>query len=107
MEQGMVTGGRPESSWFDDASRVLSNSRRYGWGGISLLWHPTAFGPSQLPCEIERIYWELIEHRQQWNDTWVSAVDFVKIVSERYINAGLLSPEYAPEILPRAMHAHG
>jgi hypothetical protein len=31
----------------------------------------------------------------------------VKIVSERYINAGLLSPEYAPEILPRAMHAHG
>jgi hypothetical protein len=107
MEQGMVTGGHPESSWFDDASRVLSNSRRYGWGGISLLWHPTAFGPSQLPPEIERIFWKLIEHKQEWNDTWISALDFVKSVAQRYIDGGLLPPEFASEIPPKAMYAHG
>ena len=107
MEQGMVTGGRPEGSWFEDASRVLSNSRRYGWGGISLLWHPTAFGPAQLPREIERIFWELIEHKQEWNDTWVSALDFVKSASQRYINASLLPPEFASGILRKAMPVHG
>ena len=57
--------------------------------------------------EIERIFWELIEHKQEWNDTWISALDFVKGVSQRYINAGLLAPEFASEILPEAMHAHG
>ena len=105
MEQGLVTGGRPEKYWFDDVARILFNSRRYGWGGISLLWHPTAFGAGQLPREIERIFWKLIEHKQVWNDTWTSGVDFVRAISERYIKAGLLPPGYGSEVLPKPMHS--
>jgi hypothetical protein len=107
MEQGMVTGGRPETDWFDDAARVLANSRRFGWGGISLLWHPTAFGPSQLPREIERIYWELIARKQQWNDAWISALDFVNRISARYIDAGLLPATFASQAPNKFITAHG
>jgi hypothetical protein len=77
---------------------VLANSRQYGCGGISLLWHPTAFGQGQLPAEIERIYWELIARKQEWNDSWISCIDFVKSVSHRYIDAGLLPPEHGSKI---------
>jgi hypothetical protein len=107
MDQGIVTGGRPEAGWFDDAARILFNSRRYGWGGISLLWHPTAFGASQLPQEIDRIFWELIDHKQEWNDKWISALDFVRGVSERYIKVGLLPPGFDSDILRTAMQLHG
>jgi hypothetical protein len=107
MEQGLVTGGRPENEWFDDASRVLFNSRRYGWGGVSLLWHPTAFGAGQLSPEIERIFWELIGHKDEWNDTWISALDFVRCISERYVKAGLLPPGHSYEVLDEAIHSHG
>jgi hypothetical protein len=107
MEQGLVTGGRPEEEWYGDVSRVLFNSRRYGWGGISLLWHPTAFGAGQLSPEIERIYWELIEHKNEWNDIWTSAIDFVQFISERYVNAGLLPQGYGSEDLTEAVHSHG
>ncbi len=107
MEQGMVTSGRPETEWFDDAARILSNSRRYGWGGISLLWHPTAFGGCQLPREIERIYWKLIDHQQEWNDTWTSCIDFVSVAADRYVKAGLLPSTFGSEVLPKAVLAHG
>jgi hypothetical protein len=107
MEQGMVTSGRPETEWFDDAARILSNSRRYGWGGISLLWHPTAFGGCQLPREIERIYWKLIGHQQEWNDTWTSCIDFVNVAADRYVKAGLLPSAFGSDALPKAVLAHG
>jgi hypothetical protein len=107
MEQGLVTGGRPEREWFDDVSRILFNSRRYGWGGISLLWHPTAFGAGQLPREIERIFWELIDHKQEWNDTWISCLDFVRGISERYVKAGLLPRGFGSEVPLKPMHSNG
>jgi hypothetical protein len=97
MEQGLVTGGRPEERWFGDVARILSTSRRYGWGGVSILWHPTAFGGGQLPMEIERVFWKLIEQKKQWNDTWTSCIDLVKAISDRYINAGLLPRGYGSE----------
>lgn len=107
MEQGLVTGGRPENEWYEDVTRVLFNSRRYGWGGISLLWHPTAFGAGQLSPEVERIFWELIEHKHEWNDTWTCALDFVRCISERYIKAGLLPHGYGSEVLTEAIHPDG
>jgi hypothetical protein len=102
MEIGLVSAGTPPADWFDRVARVLSNSRQYGPGGISLLWHPTAFGAGQLPREIERIFWKLIEQRSDWNDRWVSALDFVRLESERYIKVGLLPPEYGSDIVAPA-----
>jgi len=106
MEQGFVTGGRPEEEWFSDAANMLSNSRRYGWGGISLLWHPTAFGGGQLSREVERVYWKLIERREDWNDSWTSCIDFVRSVSDRYIKAGLLPIRYGFNDSSEQVHAH-
>jgi hypothetical protein len=60
-----------------------------------LLWHPTAFGGGQLPREVERVYWKLIDHREAWNDTWTSCIDFVRSVSDRYVKAGLLPIGFA------------
>jgi hypothetical protein len=97
MEQGFVTGGHPEEEWFTDAARILSSSRRYGPGGISLLWHPTAFGGGQLPREVERVYWKLIEQREQWNDAWMSCIDLVRSVSGKYIKTGLLPIDYGAD----------
>jgi hypothetical protein len=98
MEMGLFTGGLQKENWYEIVTRVLANSRQYGCGGISLLWHPTAFGRGQLPAEIERIYWELIARKQEWNDSWISCIDFVRSVSHRYIDAGLLPPEHGSKI---------
>lgn len=98
MDQGMVTGGHPEEQWFDDVARILSNSRRYGSGGLSLLWHPTAFGGGQLPREIDRVFYRLVAHRDEWNDTWTSCLDLVKSVYHKYVNVGLLPQNYVSDL---------
>jgi len=98
MDQGMVTGGHPQEKWFDDVARILSNSRRYGRGGISLLWHPTAFGGGQLPREIDRVFHRLVEHKDEWNDTWTSCIDLIRSVYHRYVNVDLLPQEYGSEL---------
>src|ERR1700730_17761557 len=98
MDQGLVTGGHPKEEWFDDIARILSNSRRYGWGGVSLLWHPTAFGGGQLPHEIERVFQRLVEHKDEWNDTWTCCIDLVRSVYHRYVNVDLLPRQYGSEI---------
>jgi hypothetical protein len=100
MEMSLLREGLPREEWYDLAADLLSVSRRYGWGGISVLWHPTAFGASQLPAEIERIYWALLEQRHKWNDTWVSAIKFHEAVRSRYADAGLLGkpPDRMPEL---------
>jgi hypothetical protein len=105
MDQGPLRGGRPEKAWFDDIARILSNSRRYGWGGLSLLWHPTAFGGGQLPREIERVFQRLVEHREEWNDTWISCIDLVRSVYRRYVNVDLLPQEYGSDIFSDETYA--
>ena len=88
----------PQEEWFDDVARILSNSRRYGRGGISLLWHPTAFGGGQLPREIDRVFHRLVEHRYEWVDTWTSCIDLIRSVYHRYVNVDLLPQEYGSEL---------
>jgi len=41
---------------FREVAKLLATSRTYGWGGISLLWHPEAFGGGQLPIGIGRTF---------------------------------------------------
>lgn len=78
------------------AEQALMESRRLGWGGISLLWHPTAFGCGWLPPEISEIFWSLADARSDLGDCWMTAADFAEAIRPRYVEAGLL-PAVVPE----------
>jgi len=69
---------------------LLKTSRRYAWGGISVLWHPTAFGGGQFSENVGNAFWELLEEGLQEGDTWLSGASFVRTVWNRYAGAGLL-----------------
>jgi hypothetical protein len=98
MDMSLLRTKRPKPEWFGLAADLLSTSRRYGWGGIALLWHPTAFGAGQLPREIEEIYWSLAENREKWGDSWVSGINFFRAVLKRYSDVGLLSREVSHDL---------
>ena len=68
---------------------ALRLSRKYGWGGISLLWHPSAFGGGQFHKDVGDLFWQLVESNA-FNDSWVSGLEFVTRVQRRYKEVGLL-----------------
>lgn len=92
MEGSLLAAKVPEEDWYNHVSEMLAVSRRYGWGGIALLWHPTAFGGGQYPSGVGELFWKLVDQRDQWQDTWTSASEFVHVVRQRYVEAGLLPP---------------
>jgi len=87
-------GGDRKGDGYTEVAELLATSRRYGWGGVSVLWHPAAFGGAWLAPEMGNIYWRLLDHRQEWNDTWVSAAEFVQSVRQRYVKVGLLPADH-------------
>lgn len=102
MDQSIQEGLDRDKDWYSEAADLLLTSSRYGWGGISLLWHPTAFGGGWLEPEIGNIFWRLVDNREKWNDTWTSAASFVQTVRHRYVEVGLLPAQSgALETLPQ------
>ncbi len=89
MDGGFRTGNH-ESTGYQAVADILAASRRYGWGGISLLWHPTAFGGGQYPPEVGDCFWKLLGDGHNSSETWLSAASFVRSVWQRYQNVGLL-----------------
>lgn len=77
------------ASGYKQLLHLLGASREYGWGGISVLWHPSAFGGGQLRTEVGDLFWQLIES-STCRDSWVSGLEFVKNVEHRYREVGLL-----------------
>ena len=71
------------------AEQVLTESRRHGWGGISVLWHNPLEALS-VPEEINRVFWRCLETQKQFNEKWVSTDQFVAMSLSRYQDAGLL-----------------
>jgi hypothetical protein len=76
---------------YREVCHLLAVSRQYGWGGISVLWHPAAFGGGQLPDEIGELYWRLADSRTASADYWTSAATFMDAVGQRYRDVGLLT----------------
>lgn len=89
MDENLMVEKVPKKNWYDHVAELLSVSRRFGWGGISMLWHPTAFGGGQLPPGIGEVFWRLVDQREEWKDTWLCAADFVQLVRQRYVEVGL------------------
>jgi hypothetical protein len=88
-----------EGQQFHQVARLVAASRRWGWGGITLLWHPSAFSSGWLPREIGEIYWRLAADRERWNDCWMTASSFLRIARRRFVESGLL-PADAPSRIP-------
>ena len=90
MDKCLLHCGRLAGEWKDDVQQVVAASRRYGWGGIALLWHNTAFESVQFPAEVGQAFWALADRRVERNDVWLSATEFERAVRSRYTEAGLL-----------------
>ena len=71
------------------AEEILQESRKWGWGGISVLWH-NPMEPIQVPDEINQVFWNCARKRGEHNEKWMSADEFLKYSLARYQNAGLL-----------------
>lgn len=71
------------------ADEVLGESRRWGWGGISILWH-NPIEPLQVPAPINSIFWKCAERRPAAREAWISADHFFQLCLDRFKNAGLL-----------------
>jgi hypothetical protein len=71
------------------AEEVLSQSRKWAWGGISALWH-NPVEPLQVPEEVNRVFWNCARNQSQNAEKWMSAEQFLAQSLSRYQNAGLL-----------------
>lgn len=85
VEQSLATAESPRVL----ADRVLNASRKFGWGGISILWHNPLEALS-VPEEINQIFWDLARQQQQNREKWVSTDQFLSMSLPRYHAAGLL-----------------
>jgi hypothetical protein len=68
---------------------VLGESRRWGWGGISTLWH-NPVEPLVVPEAINAVFWDLLAKKSGHRESWVTAEDFLGHALSRYQQAGLL-----------------
>jgi len=89
MDVGLETESRahgkdPQSL----ADEVLRESRKRGWGGISVLWH-NPIEALHVPKEINEVFWNSAP-KPQSGETWMSAEQFLSRCLGRYQNAGLM-----------------
>ncbi|GAC1700281.1 MAG: hypothetical protein NVS9B4_01380 [Candidatus Acidiferrum sp.] len=83
--ESRVTGEAPQ----EIADTVLQESRKWSWGGISVLWH-NPMEALQVPTKINCVFWDCAEKREQFGERWMSADTFLEHCLHRYQNVGLL-----------------
>lgn len=71
------------------ADEVLEASRKVGWGGVATLWH-NPMEALAVPEKINGVFWNSVEKRAQFKESWMSAREFIESSLSRYQNAGLL-----------------
>jgi hypothetical protein len=90
MDAAVADAGNGNGAGSEALAEVMRQSRLYGWGGISVLWHPTAFGGGQYPAEVGEVFWKMVAAAQSLGEAWISAAPFVRTVWKRYESTGLL-----------------
>jgi len=71
------------------AEEVLQESRRLGWGGVSILWH-NPMEPLHVPKHINEVFWNCALQPGVDGEKWMSAEEFIRQSLFRYHDAGLL-----------------
>jgi hypothetical protein len=69
--------------------KILQESRRFGWGGISVLWH-NPIEPLSVCSEVNQVFWEMVGRKERHGERWIPARDFIRQTISRYQGAGLL-----------------
>lgn len=80
-----ATGTAPQQL----AEEVLCESRKWGWGGISVLWH-NPIEPISVPGKINRVFWNCAKQQKMVREKWMTVEQFLACALERYQSAGLL-----------------
>lgn len=73
------------------AEAVLDESRRWGWGGVAILWH-NPLEPLSVPTFINDVFWTQLKKKDRIKERWMTAEGFLTDSIHRYQNAGLLKP---------------
>ena len=68
--------------------RALDMVESFGWGGVAILWHNTAFGGGQMPHDIGQLYWDM----RRPSHAWASCREVADVAAALY----LPSQESAP-----------
>jgi hypothetical protein len=76
------------------ADEVLRESRRWGWGGISVLWH-NPMEALHVSEKINEVFWNCAPKQGEAAEKWMSADQFVTQCLSRYQNAGLMQGVHA------------
>lgn len=98
MDRGLQTARRTSAEQPAKlAEAVLAESRRWGWGGISVLWH-NPVEPLSACDDVNQIFWTQLEGRVERQERWISAEEFMNISLPRYQGAGLLSGLRKPAV---------
>lgn len=71
------------------ADIILSESRKYGWGGVAVLWH-NPVEPLAVPPEINDVFWSGVKRQKEFREKWISTDQFLSSCLHRYQQAGLL-----------------
>jgi hypothetical protein len=71
------------------ADAVLAESRKWGWGGVGILWH-NPMEPIQVPENVNRVFWACAASRKKVGEEWMSADRFLSAALGRFQSAGLL-----------------
>jgi hypothetical protein len=71
------------------AEEVLANSRKYGWGGMSVLWHNPIEALS-VPKAINQVFWNCASQQREHRESWMSVDQFLAASLPRYQSAGLM-----------------
>lgn len=93
IEESRATSETPQFL----ADRVLAESRKRGWGGISILWHNPVEALA-VPEEINRVFWNCAANKESFQEKWINTDDFFSLALRRYQNAGLLTKVQIPGI---------
>ncbi|MCU1285422.1 MAG: hypothetical protein JWO13_1772 [Acidobacteriales bacterium] len=83
-----------------EVSDLLVKSRHYGWGGVSVLWHPASFGGGQLSEGIGEAFYKLAGSRTQHQETWIASTELLRKVKDRFIAAGLFAKDWGSNLDP-------
>jgi hypothetical protein len=90
MDRALLYAGRDSGKTYADLTEELfEESRRFGWGGISMLWH-NPMEDVYVPRAVNQILWDRIRDKHAYREKWVSASSFLAASLERYQAAGLL-----------------